>query len=130
MMLEFREREPLGPTRATADVAGSAQLSDVVWDRWFVADLGDGRYDACVVSTFLVDANHAEPDKGVLPGVELRIAHVLCTDPSNPDGSELDTSDVDSSVLVGRPATDEVARERCARWNPAFLSVGRESWLP
>lgn len=120
-MSKYTEATPLGPS-PSGDVAGAAQLS-TAWGRRFIAALGDGRWDVCDVDVFVVDADHYEDDKPQRPVIELRVAHTLCTDPTDPTGTELDTTQVDSRELPGDNATDELARAWCAAFDPAKVDV-------
>jgi hypothetical protein len=120
-MSEYTEAAPFGPS-PSGDVAGAAQLS-TAWGRRFIAALGDGRWDVCDVDVFVVDADHHEAGEPRRPVIELRVAHTLCTDPADPTGTELDTTQVDSRQLPGDDATGELAREWCAVFDPAEVDV-------
>lgn len=136
-MFEYREVEPTGPMINDAD-HGPMQLSPT-WGRQFVADLGNGRYDVTYVDTFVVDANYNEDGKPARPVVEQRIAHVLCTDPTDPTGTEIPVpvrqaqpgphpSDVEAHELPGDDATEAHARTWCEVFDPASLRV--PEWPP
>ncbi|MFC4859278.1 hypothetical protein [Actinophytocola glycyrrhizae] len=127
-MRNYTEATPLGPS-PSGDVAGAAQLS-TAWGRRFTADLGDGRWDVCDVDVFVVNADHHadhnEASKPPRPVIKLRVAHTLCTDPTDPTGTELDTAPVDSRVLPGDDATDDLAHAWCAAFDSATVDV--PSW--
>lgn len=123
-MRKYTEAAPFGPS-PSGDVAGAAQLS-TAWGRRFVADLGGGLWDVCDIDVFVVDADHNEEVKLRRPVIELRVAHTLCSDPTDPTGTELDTMPVDSRQLPGDDATDDLARAWCAAFDPATVDV--PSW--
>ena len=120
--MQYSEVDPAGPTANEGDSAGPAQLS-VAWGRRFAADLGDGRWDVLDIETVVVDADHHEEGKPARPVVELVIAHTLCTDPADPLGTEVDTTEVKRHELPGDEATEELARQWCATFDPTEVRV-------
>lgn len=120
--MQYREIAPVGPTMNEGDSAGPAQLS-AAWGRRFAVGLGDGRWDVVDIETVVVDAGYHEAGKPARPVVELVIAHTLCTDPADPLGTEVDTTDVERHELPGDEATEELARQWCATFDPTEVRV-------
>jgi hypothetical protein len=125
----YTEAEPLGPTDA-GDAGGPAQMS-TAYVRRFIRPLDDGVHFCAVdVECMVVNANDGDPDAPERLVLSQSFGWTVCTDPTDPTGSEVRAYTSYARDLE-RPAgappfTDADAFALCAEFDPSALTWAGE----